>query len=339
MSASPPRSRRRRLVGRLPAGALVALAETAFLRSRLGALASLHVLADDADAHPVDVVWVVGRGVDVPTDVGRAAEAHLAANELEWLDLVPVDRLFELLRTVDPAKFRDDRTAAGRTAGKAMVMRRALADRLDLDDLVEDRVALRPVELARVAVKAKRYAPTGCDFVVATAFRAGVAEPFDLDELRELWGPGISVRVALPMVQALLHARALAMRSPLGAASWLSITLQPVLVVAGNRHGVEPAGLARDALTNAFRPGLRSLRALLSARPSSQREAIEAARPGYDAELALGTDRFFGERSTACPWCESLSVQPSVCTRAICSSRSRAPSPSIGNRQNYRQNK
>jgi SAM-dependent methyltransferase len=319
MPASPSRSRRRRLVGRLPFGALITLAETAFLRSRLGALTALAPAGDRSEAgdeSSSDTVWLVGRGVDLPVDVRRAAVAHLDAHGLEWLDLVPVDlpvdRLFELLRTVDSRRFRDDRTAAGRTAGAAMVMRGALAERLDLDDLVESREAARPVELARVAVRAKRYAPTGCDIAVAAGWRGGDVEPLDLPELRELWGPGISVRLGVPIAQALLHARTLARRDPVGVASWVAVALQPALVVAGNRLGLQPSGLARDTLTHPFRPGLRSARALLSAEPSRQRLAIEAARPEYEAELALGADRFFAERAATCPWCESSSISPLV---------------------------
>ena len=96
----------------------------------------------------------------MPVAVQRAAEAYLVANGLDWLDLVPVDlsvdRLVELLWGLDPASFRTDRVAPGRTAGAAMLMRRALADRLDLDSLAPVR-RHRPVQLARVAATAKRY--------------------------------------------------------------------------------------------------------------------------------------------------------------------------------------
>ncbi|MGW1983019.1 class I SAM-dependent methyltransferase [Streptomyces collinus] len=39
--------------------------------------------------------------------------------------------------------------------------------------------------------------------------------------------------------------------------------------------------------------------------PGKNAERIAALRPAYRADLADGTDRFFGTRSTACPWCGS----------------------------------
>lgn len=45
--------------------------------------------------------------------------------------------------------------------------------------------------------------------------------------------------------------------------------------------------------------------------PGKNAERIAALRPAYRADLAGGTDRFFGTRNTACPWCGSarLSVR------------------------------
>jgi ubiquinone/menaquinone biosynthesis C-methylase UbiE len=291
--------------------ALVTLAETVMLRTRLGALSTLDLSIDDAPAG--EFVWCVGRSVSVPAAVQRAAEAHLVANDLDWLDLVPVDlpvdRLFDLLWGVDPAKFRADRVAAGRTAGVAMVMRRPLAERLELDSPAPGTDAPGQSELVRIAAKAKQYAPVRCDFAVAPTFEAGVLPQLDLDEVREIWGGGAGMRLGAPIVQSATLLLGLARRRTSGVVAWLSVTGQPVLVMAGNRQGLRPRGLRRDVATHAVRSGLRNARALSSAPPSPQREAVEAARPAYAAELARGTERFLSARRSACPWCGSSELR------------------------------
>src|SRR5438105_5875451 len=70
--------------------------------------------------------FLVAPGVHLDQATQRAASAYAKSQGLEVLDLIPADApvgsVLFLLRVMDPAMYRRNRVAPGRTAGQAMLI-------------------------------------------------------------------------------------------------------------------------------------------------------------------------------------------------------------------------
>ncbi len=98
------------------------------LRQRLAALRTLPRGAGSgtgAAGEADELVWLTAAGVRVDDATRAAAEAHLLAEGLDVLDLVPgdlpVEQALDLVRRVDPATYRSARLALGSGAYHAIV--------------------------------------------------------------------------------------------------------------------------------------------------------------------------------------------------------------------------
>ncbi|MFD7324333.1 methyltransferase domain-containing protein [Streptomyces sp. NPDC059875] len=248
---------------------------------------------------------LTARGVAAGAGVLAAACAHADREGLDVLELLPADLPAEdalgLLRLVAPTTYRQDRLAAGRGAGYAVLVCEDVLERAGVDpDRPFDRVEL--LELTR---RLKEYATASTDLAVAPGLSSRVVSAGAGSRVAELRAQGLppGLLSAVQLAGLVLLAAAAVRDGRWGVAAAGLYWLQPLLVL-GTGGPLRPADLAG---ASAARP-LRSLRAALrtaaGARPP--RQAGEADRRAeYAAELAGGTDRFFEPRRADCPWCGS----------------------------------
>ena len=124
-------------------------ADLVLLAAGVGSLVNARTLRRRAQALPVlvdtdepvrdDHVFVTAAGVRLDDATRRAASAHLAAEGLEVLDLLPgdlpVERALDVLRGLDPATYRGERTAVVRTAAQAMVVAKDVVRRAGIAEV------------------------------------------------------------------------------------------------------------------------------------------------------------------------------------------------------------
>jgi SAM-dependent methyltransferase len=278
--------------------AFVWAADTIVMRIRAGRLAVLRPCNDpSAAAH----VFLVRPGIVLDEAVRRAASAHARANHLQVLDIVAGDlsslRTGYLLHFYDPATYRTDRFAYGRTAGDVMLVDAALLDRMGHSgEAPPDAPAF-----SALAVELKKYASTSFDLAVAPTLRS---EPISFGDFRryafaipaEAWTRWIQVALVVlaaagPFLSPLVGSIALAIFSLQGVIATLFVPISP-----------------RDRVFFAFARIPYELAALCGPRgvssPDAQRVATQAARRAdYARLLAKGIARFFEPRREDCPLC------------------------------------
>jgi len=292
-------------------------------------------------AQPTAYVLLTGPGVRLTPVQRHAAEAHARRRGLEVLDLVPASlpahRLLDLARMVDPTTHRGQPLARGRSAGLAMLVARDVLERMGLaspddprfhgraevDDLTE-------AELVALAQMGKRHAAVSMDLAVLTGLHGpandGGHARLSAQQAAYAWEPARRVLPALREGAILLGAAS----NPPATLGALALSwVQPALVGEGRvrvgpaalgcsplerrrivlaqvRHGValtRARGQGGDVSPTADEAarGTRSGRLDVSVRPSAAHVARQ--RPGYQADLAAGVDRFLEDRRDSCPWC------------------------------------
>ena len=276
------------------------------LRLRRRATA-LHVLVDTDEAVHHDHVFITTSGVTLDEATKRAASAHLTAEGLEVLDLLPgdlpVERALDVLRGLDPATYRAERTAVVRTPAQAMVVDKDVVRRAGIAEVDGIDVAA----FVRLASSTKLAAPRTTDVAVAPHLHA-TPESVEQRYRRFAAMPPLSLsgQVVSESLQALAIAAGLAgalrRRSPWAPVAAVGMSIQPHVALAGTP--LRPSDLAGQPLTRAGRR-LGTVRQGITAawtRPDLNR-AVDALRPEYAALMAEGTDRFLGPRRVDCPAC------------------------------------
>ncbi|MFT3924950.1 MAG: class I SAM-dependent methyltransferase [Myxococcales bacterium] len=281
------------------AGALLTLgwlAQSTDLRRRARAL---RVLRDSDEAVSLDHVFVVRPGVTLDTWTRRAASAHARSAQLQVLDLIPphlsAARAGLLLESVDPARYRADRTAPGYTVGDALLVQRDVLARARLSLPEAGPHASEFVELAKIL---KRYAVTGFDVAVAPHLTA--SEPSLRERraaLRALRGvsPKITLAVQLALLAWILW------QAPLFGLLALAVFQLQVPVVTWS-SALSPAGLLAYSLARIPLDAL-GVFGPTSSDGRARHPSDDDLRTTYDALLAEGTARFFEPRRDDCPLC------------------------------------
>jgi SAM-dependent methyltransferase len=270
------------------------------LRRRLGALSRLVPAPGPSDdSH----LLVLAPGVEVGDADRAAAIAFAQANALEVVDLVPgrwdAFRAMAFCQVVDPAVYRTLPLAPGFTAGHALLVSRGLLARSQLTDAKPE----SGLAFLRVAQKLKRYAPRSFDFAVAPELRAVRQLPVDRFAVaRELF---LELTPSVLVGQLLLFALIVACAArggPLGWSALVAFQLQPALALT--KRPVEAEGLWLSVLFTLPLQLWEWLTSVAAAEPDPARQAkIEELRPGYQAELAAGLDRFLEPRRESCYVC------------------------------------
>ncbi|MFE5860368.1 methyltransferase domain-containing protein [Streptomyces virginiae] len=297
-------------------------AGTVRARRRLRAVPVLPPTPPAAAGVPRAAGWrlLTARGVEPDPATFLAACAYAEGEGLRVLDLLPADlpaeRALGLLRLVDPARYRQDRLAAGRGAGFAVLATEEVLARAGVDP---GGPRPEPAELLALTRRLKEYAADATGLAIAPGLSCGglgeAAGPARAAELRAQGLPPGALAAAQLGGLALLAGVAVR-QGRWGAAAAGLYWLQPSLVLGGRRSPLRPAGLGR---ATAARP-LRSLGAGLRTAAAAGRDtpsdgAVEAARAAaYREDLAAGVDRFLEPRRADCPWCGSdrLTVQVRV---------------------------
>ncbi|MER5416412.1 class I SAM-dependent methyltransferase [Streptomyces virginiae] len=297
-------------------------AGTVRARRRLRAVPVLPPTPPAAAGVPRAAGWrlLTARGVEPDPATFLAACAYAEGEGLRVLDLLPADlpaeRALGLLRLVDPARYRQDRLAAGRGAGFAVLATEEVLARAGVDP---GGPRPKPAELLALTRRLKEYAADATGLAIAPGLSCGglgeAAGPARAAELRAQGLPPGALAAAQLGGLALLAGVAVR-QGRWGAAAAGLYWLQPSLVLGGRRSPLRPAGLGR---ATAARP-LRSLGAGLRTAAAAGRDtpsdgAVEAARAAaYREDLAAGIDRFLEPRRADCPWCGSdrLTVQVRV---------------------------
>ncbi|WP_371588898.1 class I SAM-dependent methyltransferase [Streptomyces virginiae] len=297
-------------------------AGTVRARRRLRAVPVLPPTPPAAAGVPRAAGWrlLTARGVEPDPATFLAACAYAEGEGLRVLDLLPADlpaeRALGLLRLVDPARYRQDRLAAGRGAGFAVLATEEVLARAGVDP---GGPRPDPAELLALTRRLKEYAADATGLAIAPGLSCGglgeAAGPARAAELRAQGLPPGALAAAQLGGLALLAGVAVR-QGRWGAAAAGLYWLQPSLVLGGRRSPLRPAGLGR---ATAARPlsslgaGLRT--AAAAGRDTPSDGAVEAARAAaYREDLAAGIDRFLEPRRADCPWCGSdrLTVQVRV---------------------------
>ncbi|SNQ49657.1 Methyltransferase family protein [Frankia canadensis] len=268
----------------------------------------------------------------------RAAEEHARRNGLDVLDLVPANlpahRVLDLARMVDPATYRAQPLTRGRGAGLAVLIDQEVLARIGLATADQPRFHgrsevgdLTEAELVAIVQLGKRHAAASTDLAVLPGLRgpgagAGAGDArLSVQQTAYAWEPA---RRVLPALRdgALLLGAASNPSATLGALalSWV----QPALVGGGHVR-VDPAALGRSLLARrqiavaqvrhararareflgepqpTVTEAAGTSRLVVSVRPAAA--DVDRARPGYQADLAVGVERFLEDRRDSCPWC------------------------------------
>lgn len=260
-------------------------------------------------------VFLVADSVTIPDATKAAAIAHAQAEGLEVLDLIPADlpttRMLDLARMVDPTTYRDAPLVPGRGAFSALCIRADVADRAQLEEGTN--LSLR--QMVDATVEAKRHSPRAMAHAVATDIKAAPYGPAVRAEIiTAIFGSAVGLVQAVGLAQMGAMAAA-AIKSPkVGAAAIAAWSAQPILATAGtklapNDRTARSAG--RAVLDPAELAGVSKALAGPQApqqSPGQQRKQDPQTRAEYDADKAAGVDRFFEERRTTCPWCDSADL-------------------------------
>jgi SAM-dependent methyltransferase len=283
---------------------LVLLLDAIRMRRRLSRLAVLATTDRPVDA---EHAFVVAPGVELDDATRRAASAHAGQNKVQALDLVPrrldTARILGLAQTVDPATYRGERLAQGRTACHAVLVTRTLAGRVGLTVEGNDARAASAPELVRLAVTLKRYASVDTDVAVAPGLRPVAERPEERwQQIREVLGTFAGPVLVLQLAQLGLLVSCAVFG---GVVGWVALGLyhlQPLLAVP---LGVlRPSDLALACLLRTPLDLLGWARAVLGWKRAPRPDRVTPARPVYTSLLATA-DRFFEPRAERCPVCDS----------------------------------
>jgi len=284
--------------------ALAALWTLDALRLR-GRLRRLAVLAPSEEEPSPDHVFIARAGVTLDEGTRKAASQHARELGLEALDLVPTRmhawRAFLVALAVDPARFRSGRLAHGYSAGDALLLDRALVERMNLPAAPAPMSAGGLVDLARLV---KQYAPTTTGIALAPALRSPATS---IQECREILGALLGeFGLLILLVQFALVGVALALAPRAGLCALGAFELQVVLVLAGTAlapRGLLVYALGRPLIDLAYATGSGLGR-------KRTRDESEEARAIYAGLLAQGTSPFFEARREDCPLCASRALRP-----------------------------
>jgi hypothetical protein len=266
---------------------------------------------------PGDWALITSNGATLDEATRRDATTWAIAEGLDLVDLVPADlpatAARDLLRRVDPGKYRSDRLAPGHGAGLAVLVAQPLLDRTDLGrtELSRSGPAER-ADLIAVTHRIKPYAAAdSAAIAVAPSLRSPRDDPAKRPARLRANRVIVPVHLALDAIPYALIVAALLTAWPWGLAAALAYCLQPYLIFAGTP--LRPRGRHAAALLRPVHaPYVWFLTAAGRWRSAAEveRDAERAqAAAWYRAALAKGTARFLAPRRPGCPWCGSAEVK------------------------------
>ena len=249
-----------------------------------------------------------GDGVELADETVEAAWSWAEGEGAEVVDLVPEDLpsldALALFQIVDPPRHRGEAFAKGQTAGRAMLVRQELANRMGL----RPGGGSEPADLLRMARELKLHAPRTTGFFGVS--RSGGArvgwrqrgalleEALGWAAMPYLVGQGLFLCVLLASVWFY----------PLwGGLALIAFHLQPALALAGGPQ--RPSDLLEVTLLRLPAEAWRWLTCVIARvvrdRPG---DPVEERRSSYEARLGSGVERFFEPRRSTCWVCGSSAL-------------------------------
>jgi SAM-dependent methyltransferase len=249
---------------------------------------------------------------ELPKDVRGAAVEFARAEDLGLVDVIPrnisTTAAFDLFRTFEPAKYREDRWGRGTSAGQALVASHKAIDKLDVKEPDD------PTEFVTFARRVKDREGVRVDVAIAPTL---TASPYDLTtraaRLRQL-GKRPALWTAGSVIAYLAVAGTVLWSWPWGLIAAGLYLLHPVLAFAGTP--LAPKGLLAASLLRPLHTPYLWVRTLSSRwRSPAEREQDETLvrlTPGYQEEIGRGTERFFEPRRDDCPTCGATRLEKVV---------------------------
>ncbi|MCK9893298.1 class I SAM-dependent methyltransferase [Frankia sp. AgB32] len=293
------------------------------LRGRLRRLETVPVSGRPVDP---DHEFLLAAGVRISDGARRAASYHASRDRLAVLDLVPADltveRALDLARMVDTRSYRTSRTASGRGAFQALLVRSEILDRAG----IERRDDYDPVELVDVTERLKLYAADATDLAVLPGLRAARDDAAMRVRVQQRAYRFTRHYQLFPFVPQLCTAIGTQVNRPWGIAATALFWFQPFFVCAG-RVPLSPRDLIRSPIVRILsgvlfvidsvranrRQSARAAEAKAAGLPAdpvkhAARQRKAASRESYGRAVRAGLDRFFGRERDDCPWCGSLEL-------------------------------
>ena len=274
--------------------ALVLLLDAIRMRRRIAAMGLL-CASDEPVAATHRIIAAPGVTVDDATR--RAASAYANAHAVDVVDIVPGNlpaiRAMTLAQLVDPAAYRTDPLGAGRTAGHAILVDAALAERAGIGEIVDE------VAFVHAATRLKHYGRG--DVAIAPAERAHTSDRSRrLEILRAMIGPSTTFALAaLPILWLLL-----------GIGIWLQPLPGVVALAAWQLQSL--VALAATPIRSRDLPVVVVLRLpielwlwLHTMLGSRGTDPAVACRADYARRIAAGTGPFHAPRRDTCPMCDA----------------------------------
>ena len=266
-----------------------------------GRLRAIPRLARDAAPEDERLQWVVAPGVTVPPETAAAARAHMKANGLAALELLPgrlsLATLWSLAYHLDPQALRSNPRKQGESGMHAFAAPKTVLAAMGAQVPVEDLATF--VSLSR---EVRRRVGGQHDFAIAPAMAPHPFNPFfQAGALEVVIGGSIRpVLLGIP-VATLVLVLGLFVAPIMGTVALLAYLVQ------------QPASILNSGFTVRW-PWLQGLfripvdlrqwyRLLQSTTAGLTR--IDALRPVYAELLSDGTDVFFAPEMEACPSCGS----------------------------------
>ncbi|MET0136515.1 MAG: class I SAM-dependent methyltransferase [Kibdelosporangium sp.] len=286
----------------------VILLDTARLRARVSRLRVLKPAAGDSE----DFLTFPA---DVPQAVRESAIEFARAEDLGLVDLIPADlstvAALDLVRNVEPKDYRGGRWVRGVSAGEAILCSHKAIDKLEVGQPQD------PTEYVTVARRVKDREGVSVDLAVAPGLPARTYElATRAARLRKI-GKRPALSTAGSAIGYLAVLGTVLWTWPWGLIAAVLYSAQPLLVFGGT--SLRPKDLV---LTSGLRVvhtpyvWIRTLSGRWRTNAELRQEAdLRASIPGYQEEIARGTDRFFEPRQESCPVCGSAALQ--LCVRSV----------------------
>jgi SAM-dependent methyltransferase len=272
-----------------------------------------------ADTHE----FLVAGGVRLTAAARRAASNHASRERLDVLDLIPADltveRALDVARMVDTRTYRGDRSALGRGAFQALLVRSEVLRRAG----IRAGDGFDPVDLVDITERLKLYAPATTDLAVLPGLRAARDDGAKRVRVQKRAYRFAPQNLVFPTVRDIALAIGWNVNRPWGIAALVLFWFQPFFVCAG-RVPMQPRDLIRSPVVritagiefavSSIRAGRRRARTAAEAKaaglpPDPVKAAAEEAaaerRERYQAEIRAGVDRFLEPERADCPWCGS----------------------------------
>lgn len=284
------------------------LLDAAKLRARAGQLRVLRPAAGDSEDF-------LSYPDDLPSDVRESAIEFARTEDLGLVDVIPANltttAAVDLLRAVEPARYRGGRWVRGISAGDAIVCGRKAIDKLDVKDPHD------PTEFVSFARRVKDREGVSVDLAVAPTLKA---KPYNLStrgaRLRQL-GKRPALWTSGSVLGYLIVAGTVVWSWPWGLIAAGLYLLHPIVAFAGTP--LRPKDLLLASVLRPVHTPYLWIRTMAgrwrSAAEREQDETMVSLIPAYQEEISRGTDRFFEPRRDTCPTCGAAQLE--LCVNSV----------------------